>query len=277
LVTSPEGLAAGEAARRLERHGRNELPPPPRRHPLRRFLAQFNNALIYFLLAGAVAAWSLGHLIDASVIVAVVVVNAIVGFVQEGKAENALAAIRSMISPRANVMRDGHRLSVPVVEIVPGDIMLIAAGDRVPADLRLLKARGLLIDEAVLTGESVASEKHEAPVPADAALGDRSSMAFSGTMVAAGQGAGIAVATGVATEIGRISVLLGDVHQLTTPLLRQINVFGRRFAWIAMGGAVLLFAFAVLMRDYAWPDALIAVIALAVGVVPEGLPAVITI
>jgi magnesium-transporting ATPase (P-type) len=277
LATSSEGLTTGEAARRLGRYGRNELPPPSPRHPLLRFLTQFNNALIYFLLAGAVAAWSLGHLIDASVIIAVVIVNAIVGFVQEGKAENALAAIGSMISPRATVLRDGRRLSVAVAEIVPGDIVLIEAGDRVPADLRLIKARSLLIDEAILTGESVAAEKDEASVSADAALGDRCCMAFSGTMVAAGQGAGVAVATGLATEMGRISTLLGDVHQLTTPLLRQINDFGRRFAWIAMGGAALLFAFAVLARDYAWPEALIAVIALAVGVVPEGLPAVITI
>ena len=277
LATQPEGLTAGEAARRLLRHGRNELPLPPPRHPLLRFLAQFNNALIYFLLAGAVAAWSLGHLIDASVIVVVVLVNAVVGFVQEGKAENALAAIRSMISPRANVMRDGRRVSMAVAEIVPGDIVLIEAGDRVSADLRLIKARGLLIDEAILTGEFVAAQKDEASVPPDTALGDRRGMAFSGTLVVAGQGTGVAVATGTATEIGRISELLGQVQELTTPLLRQINDFGRRFTWVALGGAALLFAFAVLVRDYAWADALIAVIALAVGVVPEGLPAVITI
>jgi magnesium-transporting ATPase (P-type) len=277
LATTPEGITAQEAAQRLRRHGRNELPPPAPRHPLLRFLAQFNNALIYVLLAGAVVAWSLSHHIDAIVIVAVVVVNAIVGFVQEGKAENALAAIRSMISPRANVMRDGRRASVVGAEIVPGDIVLIEAGDRVPADLRLIRARGLLIDEAVLTGESVAAEKSEAAVPADAALGDRSCMAFSGTMVAAGQGTGVAVATGVATEIGRISALLGEVQQLTTPLLRQINDFGRRFTWVVLACSLLVFGFAVLVRGYDWPDALIAVIALAVGVVPEGLPAVITI
>jgi magnesium-transporting ATPase (P-type) len=277
LATRSEGLTAGEAAERLRRHGRNELPPPPPRHPLLRFLAQFNNALIYVLLAGAAVAWALGHNVDAAVIIAVVVVNAIVGFVQEGKAENALAAIRNMISPRANVMRDGQRLGVEAAEIVPGDIVLVEAGDRVPADLRLIRARGLLIDEAVLTGESVAAEKSEALVPLDAALGDRRCMAYSGTMVAAGQGTGVAVATGVATEIGRISTLLGQVQELTTPLLRQINDFGRRFTWVVLACAVLLFAFAVLARDYAWADALIAVIALAVGVVPEGLPAVITI
>ena len=277
LMARPDGLNAEEAARRLQTHGRNELPAPPPRNPLLRFLSQFNNALIYFLLAGAVAAWTLGHVIDASVIVIVVLVNAIVGFVQEGKAENALAAIRNIISPRANVLRDGQRRAIRASEIVPGDIVLIEAGDRVPADLRLLKARGLLIEEAILTGESVAAEKGEDPAPANAALGDRSCMAFSGTMVAAGQGTGVAVATGIHTQIGRISALLGEVEELTTPLLRQINAFGRRFAWIAMAGAVVLFAFAVLVRSYDWTEALIAVIALAVGVVPEGLPAVITI
>lgn len=277
MHSAPGGLTAEEAGRRLRQHGRNELPATPRPHPIRRFLAQFHNALIYFLLAGAVAAWSLGHMLDAGVIVAVVLVNALVGFIQEGKAENALAAIRRMISPRAHVLRDGERRSIAVAELVPGDMVLLEAGDRVPADLRLLRARGMLIDEAILTGESVASEKSEAPAPLSASLGDRTSMAFSGTMVAAGQGSGVVVATGLATEIGRVSALLGEVQQLTTPLLRQINRFGHRFTWIAIGAAALLFAFAVLVRNYQWDDALIAVVALAVGAVPEGLPAVITI
>jgi len=277
LKADAGGLSLHEAERRLKRFGPNELPAVAGRHPLFRLLAQFNNALIYFLLAGALAAWALGHLIDASVIVVVVLVNAIVGFIQEGKAENALNAIRNMISPRANVLRESTRYNVPVNELVPGDIVLLEAGDRVPADLRILRARGLLIDEALLTGESVAAEKQEAPVAADAALGDRRSMAHSGSLVAAGQGTGIVVATALRTEIGRISALLGEVEELTTPLLRQINRFGQRFTWVALVGAALLFAFAVLARDFAWDEALMAVVALAVGIVPEGLPAVITI
>jgi len=277
LATCQTGLYAEEAARRLKRHGRNELPPPRTRHPVLRFLSHFNNALIYFLLAGSAAAWVLSHVVDAAVIVVVVIVNAIVGFIQEGKAENALQAIRSMISPRANVLRDGRRHDIAVAELVPGDIVLLEAGDRVPADLRLVRARGLLIDEAILTGESVAAEKGEEPVQVEAALGDRRSMAFSGTIIAAGQGTGVVVATGARTEIGKISTLLGGVQELTTPLLRQINRFGQRFTWLAISGAMLLFLFAVYVRDFAWPDALLAVVALAVGVVPEGLPAVITI
>ena len=204
-------------------------------------------------------------------------INAIVGFIQEGKAEKALNAIRKMISPHASTLRDGRRTSLPVEDLVPGDVVLLEAGDRVPADLRLIRARGLLIDEAMLTGESVASEKEEDPVAPDASLGDRRCMAFSGTLVVAGQGTGVAVATGGNTEIGSISALIRGVEQITTPLLRQITHFAQRFVWVVIAAAALLFAFAVLARDFAWADALVTVVALSVGVVPEGLPAVITI
>ena len=277
LETGARGLTATEAETRLTHHGRNELPPPPHRHPALRFLAQFHNALIYFLLAASVAAFALGHVIDAGVIVAVVLVNAIVGFVQEGKAEQALDAIRDMIAPKASVLRDCIRVSAPAAELVPGDVVLLEAGDQVPADLRLVRTRTLLVDEAILTGESVAAEKQDEQVEADAQLGDRTSMAYTGTLVAAGQASGVVVATGTRTEIGRISRLIGEVETLTTPLLRQINRFGQYFTAVAIAAAVLLFAFAVLVRAYAWDEALLVVVALAVGVVPEGLPAVITI
>ncbi len=277
LGSDADGLSAGEAAQRLERYGPNALPPPPRRHPALRFLSQFNNTLIYFLLAASVAAWALSHFIDAGVIVAVVLVNAIVGFMQEGKAEQALDAIRDMIAPRASVLRGGRRVSIAAGSLVPGDVVLLEAGDQVPADLRLFRTRALLIDEAILTGESVAATKRDAAVAPDAQLGDRVSMAYSGTLVAAGQGAGVVVATGMATEIGRISRLIGQVETLTTPLLRQINHFGRRFTAVAIAAAALLFVFAIGVHAYAWDDALLVVVALAVGVVPEGLPAVITI
>jgi magnesium-transporting ATPase (P-type) len=277
LDTNPDGLSSAEASRRFELHGPNALRAARGRHPVGRFLAQFNNALLYFLLAASVAAWMLGHVVDAAVILAVILVNAVVGFVQEGKAEKALEAIRKMVSPKANVLRDGRRVGILVKDLVPGDVVLLEAGDRVPADLRLIRARGLFVDEALLTGESVAAEKDIAAVAPGAALGDRRCMAFSGTLVAAGQARGVVVATGLRTEIGRISALLQGVEQLTTPLLRQINRFSRQFTWTAFGGAVLLFTFAVLVREFAWADALIAVVALAVGVVPEGLPAVITI
>jgi len=277
LESGTQGLAAAEAARRLQVHGPNALPAPPRRHPLLRFLAQFNSALIYFMLAAGVAAAVLGHTVDAVVIAVVVLLNALIGFLQEGKAESALEAMRRMISPRASVLRDGARRSVDVAALVPGDLVLLEAGDRVPADLRLTLARGLLIDEALLTGESVAAGKREAPAPREAALGDRHGMAYSGTLVAAGHATGVAVATGARTEIGRISALLQSVEQLTTPLLRQMNRFGVVFTWAALGVSALVFAFAVGVRGYGWGEALMAVVALAVGAVPEGLPAVITV
>ncbi|PBN42303.1 HAD-IC family P-type ATPase [Sphingobium sp. D43FB] len=277
LDSDPAGLSQIEVEKRLRIHGPNTLPVAAAVHPLLRFLAQFNNALIYFLLAAAFAAALLGHLVDASVIVAVVLVNAIVGFVQEGRAEHALGAIRDMIAPQATVLRDGARRAVAVPDLVPGDIVMLEAGDRVPADLRLLRARGLLIDEAPLTGESVAVEKDVEPVDTAAGIADQRNMAFSGTLVAAGRASGVVAATGVQTQIGRISSLLQAIDNVSTPLLRQINRFARRFTWLVMAGAVLLFGFAVLVREFHWVDALIAVVALAVGIVPEGLPAVITI
>lgn len=271
------GLHPEEAARRLAAHGPNALPEPPRRSLAQRLAAQFANALIVFLLAGAVVAALVGHWVDAGVIVAVVLVNAVVGVLQEGKAEAAMQALRGMLAPSARVRRNGQPHTLAVADLVPGDVVLIEAGDRVPADLRLLHAHALRVDEAILTGESVVAEKTPAAVPADAPLGDRTGMAYSGTLVAAGQGVGVVTATGQGTEMGRISALLGGIAPLSTPLLRQINQFGRQFTVFAIVLAVALFAFATLARGYDWLQALMVTVALAVGLVPEGLPAVITI
>ena len=277
FATDLNGLDPAEASSRLASYGPNELPAPPRVHPVLRFLRQFNNSLIYFLLAAGVAAAVLEHLVDAAVIIVVVIVNAVVGFVQEGRAERALDAIRDMIAPHATVLRGGERHVVDAREIVPGDIVAVEAGDKVPADLRIVRARRLLADEAILTGESVSTEKQEDPVAADAPVGDRFSMLFSGTMVATGQALGVVVATGADTEIGGISTMIGRVKSLTTPLLQQIDDFGRLLTWFALIMAAAVFVFATLVRAYPWVDALMVVVALAVGVVPEGLPAVITI
>ena len=277
LGARPSGLSTEEAESRLTVYGPNALPEAPPRHPLLRFLSQFNNALVYFLLAAAMGAAALGHGIDAIVIAAVILVNAFVGFIQEGKAEQALEAMRKLISPQASLMRDGLRRSVPVASIVPGDVVLLEAGDRVPADMRLLRVRGLRIDEALLTGESVPAEKQDDPAPKAADLGGRHSMAYSGTLVVAGQATGVVVATGPASEIGRISTMLQGVAPGTTPLLRQINRFGRQFTVVMFIATALLFIYAVRFHDYQWVDALLAVVALAVAAMPEGLPAVITI
>jgi magnesium-transporting ATPase (P-type) len=277
LKSAPQGLGLSEAAERLAQYGRNALPEMAGKSLVQRVAAQFNNLLIYVLLASAVAAALLGHAVDTGVILAVVIINALIGFVQEGKAERALEAIRGMISPKASVLREGRRLTIDAAEIVPGDILLLEAGDRVTADVRLTKARNLRVDEAILTGESVPVSKSLAPVPAGAALGDRRSAAFSGTLVAAGQGAGVVIATGPSTEIGRISALLGRVEQLETPLIRQMNVFARQLtiAILALSAATL--AFAVFIRGYAPADAFMAMVGMAVAAIPEGLPAVMTI
>ncbi len=277
LGASPHGLTTAEARARAARSGPNALPPPPRRSVAARLFAQVNNALIWFLLVSAVAAFALDHAIDAAVILGVVVVNAIVGFVQEGRAEAALDAIRDLIAPVAAVRRDGRRLSLPARDLVPGDLVILEAGDRVPADLRLIRARGLMIDEAMLTGESVAARKGTRAVAPDTSLGDRTGMAYSGTLVLAGAGEGVVVAIGRDTEIGHISRMLGQVGPLETPLLRRINAFGRRFTAFCGILAAGLFAFAILVRGLAPADALITVVALAVSLIPEGLPAVITI
>jgi magnesium-transporting ATPase (P-type) len=277
LSASPEGLTSSEAAERKRIHGANQLPAAKPRSALSRIFAQFHNLLIYVLLVAAVVAALLGHGIDTAVIVLVVLANAAIGFIQEGRAEKALDAIRSMIAPHASVMRDGGRITIGAEEIVPGDIVLLEAGDRVPADLRLIRTRNVKIEEAILTGESVAVEKGVKPVDPAAALGDRTSMAFSGTFVVAGQGLGVATATGLGTELGRISAMLGRVETLTTPLLRQMNQFARHLTTVILAITVAVFGFAVWFRAYTWPEAFMAVVGLAVAAIPEGLPAVMTI
>lgn len=277
LDSTADGLSASTSADRLQQHGPNRLPEPRRRGPLKRFFSQFHNVLIYVLLAAALLTALLGHLIDTVVILAVVLVNTILGFIQEGKAERAIAAIREMLSPTANVLRDGERREVPGEELVPGDIVLLEAGDRVPADLRLIKAHGLAAQEAILTGESVPVEKGLQAVAVDAALGDRQCMAFSGTLISAGQGRGVVTATGSDTEIGRISHLLADVETLTTPLVRQMAVFSRWLTFVILALAGLIMAWGGLVRQMPFEELFVAVVGLSVAAIPEGLPAVLTV
>ncbi|MEX0758544.1 MAG: HAD-IC family P-type ATPase, partial [Tistlia sp.] len=277
LDSGPDGLSREEAARRLEEHGPNRLPQGRRRSALVRFLLQFHDLLIYVLLVAGALAAAMGHVTDALVILAVVLVNAVIGYVQEGRAERALQAIRGMIDPQATVLRDGRRTPVPADSVVPGDLVLLEAGDRVPADLRLVKARSLRVDEAILTGESVPVDKAVPPVEADAPLGDRFSLAFSGTLVAAGQGTGLVVTTGGDTELGRISAMIGAVESLTTPLVRQMDRFARRVTLAVLAASSLVFGFAAFVRAYPYDEAFMAVVGLAVAAIPEGLPAVMTI
>jgi magnesium-transporting ATPase (P-type) len=277
LDSRPTGLSTAEAEKRLKEYGPNLLTPPKPRSPIIRFLLQFHNILIYILLVSGAVKLALGDVIDASVIFGVVIINAIIGFVQEGKAERALAAIRGMLSLNATVVRDGQRRVIPAEQLVPGDVVFLQSGDKVPADLRLISVKSLQIQEAAFTGESVAVEKSIDPVEAAAVPGDRSSMAFSGTLVTYGQGTGVVAATGDRTEIGRIGTMLGEVTAVTTPLLQQVAAFSTVLAILIVGVAAGIFAIGWLVHGQDPNEMFSAAIALAVAAIPEGLPAVMTI
>ncbi|MEJ2393427.1 MAG: cation-transporting P-type ATPase [Candidatus Thiodiazotropha sp.] len=277
LASDVDGLTQQEANLRLQRFGPNRLPETKPRSAWRSFLAQFHNLLIYVLISAGMVTLLLQHWLDAAVIFGVVIINALIGFLQEGKAEDALRAIRSMLAPRAQVVRDGRLITLDAQQLVAGDLVPLQAGDRVPADMRLILAKGLQIEEAALTGESLPVEKSVAPLPLDTALGDRFCMAYSGTLVTRGQGKGLVVATGAETEIGRISTLMAGVEQLTTPLLRQLDIFGRKLTLAILGLALISFLFGVLLRDYTVSEMFMASVGLAVAAIPEGLPAIMTI
>ncbi|MFZ5790796.1 MAG: cation-transporting P-type ATPase [Pseudomonadota bacterium] len=277
LGVTEKGLGQSEAERRLEKHGPNRLPEPTRRSPILRFLSHFHNVLIYVLLGAAVITVGLGHFVDTGVILAVVVANAIIGFIQEGRAEQAMDAIRQMLAPKTSVLRDGKRRSIDSGSVVPGDIVLLEAGEKVPADLRLIEVNGLRVEEAILTGESVPVEKATRPVSADAVIGDRSSMAFSGTLVTGGAGRGVVVATGAATEIGRISGMLSQVETLTTPLIRQMDGFARWLTILILMIAAILLVYGYFVGHLPFPELFMIVVGLSVAAIPEGLPAVLTI
>lgn len=277
LDTDSRGLSSQEAAVRLQRHGSNRVPVAKKQNPILRFLAHFHNVLIYVLLASAAITAALGHATDTMVILAVVLANAIIGFIQEGRAEQAMSAIRQMLAPHTAVLRDGKRIGIDSAELVPGDIVLLEAGDKVPADLRLTDAAGLRVEEAVLTGESVPVEKLIQPVPAETPLGDRACMAFSGTLVTGGAGRGVVVATGPRTEIGKISSLLSHVQTLRTPLVQQIDRFSRWLTAVILAFAGVLLLYSYFVGHLPFDEVFMAVVGLSVAAIPEGLPAVLTI
>jgi magnesium-transporting ATPase (P-type) len=277
LRSSKTGLSSAEAGARVETYGKNRLPEPPGRSALIRLLAHFHNILIYVLLGSAIITALLGHFVDTVVILAVVVANAAIGFIQEGKAEKAMEAIRHMLALNASVLRDGVRRAVKGEELVPGDIVLLEAGDKVPADVRLISVNGLQIQEAILTGESVPVEKSSQPVAETAPVGDRICMAYSGTLVTSGMGRGVVVATGADTEIGRISGMLSTVETLTTPLLRQMDIFARWLTILILLIATVLLVFGYFVRHFEFSEMFMAVVGLSVAAIPEGLPAVLTI
>ncbi|MDF1821526.1 MAG: HAD-IC family P-type ATPase [Alcanivoracaceae bacterium] len=277
LSASRTGLTAEQVTARRNMVGENRLPQPQVRAWYLRLLAQFNNALLYVLLVSAVITLSLGYHTDAGVIVAVVVINALVGFIQEGRAEAALRSILSMVVSQVLVRRDGHTRQVPVEALVPGDIVLINAGDRLPADVRLLEARELRCDEAALTGESLPVDKHIAAVPIDAPLAERTGCAFMGTQVTAGGGLGVVIATGLDTQLGRIGEMVKSVDVPVTPLNRQLERFARGLSLAIVMVTVLAMFWGVYVTGLSWPDMFRAAVGIAVAAIPEGLPAVVTI
>ncbi|MFV1922559.1 MAG: cation-translocating P-type ATPase [Methylotenera sp.] len=277
LNASVSGLTEEETRLRLASFGANRLPEPPKRSAFIRFCLQFHNILIYVLISSAFITALLAHWIDTFVILAVVFANAVIGFIQEGKAEKAMDAIRHMLAPHATVLRDGMRMSIPGENLVPGDIVLLEAGDKVPADSRLVSAHGLSVQESILTGESIPVEKHINPVAVEASIGDRSCVVFSGTLVTSGQAKGVVVATGRNTEIGRISGLLTQVEVLTTPLVKQINVFAKWLTIFIIIIAAVLLVYGYFVGHHDFAEIFMAVVGLSVAAIPEGLPAVLTI
>ena len=270
------GLSDHEAERRLQRFGPNLLPALETAGPLVRFARQFNHPLIYVLLGAGMVTLALGELVDASVIFGVVLVNAAVGFVQESRAEAALDALRAMVQTSAKVRRDGHVRSLPSERLVPGDLVLVEAGDKVPADLRLLELGELQVDESALTGESVPVVKDEVVLPAATPVADRRNMVYSGTLVTHGSGTGVVVATGAETELGEIHRLVGTADTLATPLTRKLTWFSKVLTVAILGLAGLTFGVGLLRGERA-SEMFTAAVALAVGAIPEGLPAAVTI
>jgi len=276
------GLGADEARRRLQEHGPNRLPEARRRGPLARAVAQFNNPLILVLIVAGTLTALLQHYLDSAVIFGVVVINAIIGFFQEGKAESALEAVRAMLASHATVLRDGKRHQLESADLVPGDVVLLESGDRVPADLRLLRVHNLRVEESALTGESVPVEKTTDPGPEDAGLGDRTCLTYSGTMVVDGQARGVVVATGTGTEVGQIGALVRETASLATPLTKRLDQFARQITGFMITGFIMLvgavaFVYARFVGDMDLLEAFLVVVGLAVAAIPEGLPAIITI
>ncbi len=272
-----KGLDVFEIKHRQERLGLNVLTPRRGASPLVRFLLQFNNPLIYILLASALITAVLKDPLDAGVIFGVVLINAVIGYIQESKAEQAIAALAQTMTTEATVIRAGKTMRVNAVELVPGDVVALQSGNKVPADLRLIRSRDLQVAEAALTGESAPVEKSvDVLLPPETALADRRNMAYASTLVTYGQAAGIVVAIGDNTEVGRISKLISEAHELQTPLTRNIATFSRILLYAVLALAAVAFVVGV-WRGQPVIDTLYGAIALAVAMIPEGLPAALTV
>jgi len=271
------GLSSAQAQKNLLEFGENKLPEKKKQSILVRFFKHFHDILIYVLfVAAAITLW-MHHYADTIVILAVTVINAAIGFIQEGKAEKALADIKKLLSLKANVLRNSERIEIDADQLTIGDIVFLNAGDKIPADLRLVKTDNLKVEESILTGEAMPSEKHTNVLDEDTVLGDIENMAFSGTTVSAGFGIGVVVAVGCETQIGKISQMMSEVEPITTPLLKQTAQFGTMISLSIVAIGLIVFAFGFFLRDYDMTELIMSVIGLIVAAIPEGLPAILSI
>ncbi|MGL4315473.1 MAG: cation-transporting P-type ATPase [Pseudomonas sp.] len=277
LQTSADGLTPADAQARLLRTGANALPAKAVDPAWLRFARHFHDVLIYILLAAAVATALMGHWTDTVVILAVAIINAAIGYFQENKAEKSLAALRNMLSSHAQVIRDGRKMKIDASELVPGDIIVLRPGDKIPADVRLFDVHQLQVEESMLTGESLTVAKHSEALEHDALLADRTNLGYSGTHVSSGNARGLVIATGTATELGKINRMIATVDETETPLLRQITQLGTRIFKLIVGMMAALFVIGFFWHDYPFAELLLSLISLAVASVPEGLPAIVSI
>jgi magnesium-transporting ATPase (P-type) len=277
ISSSADGLSSAEASARLQQYGDNALPQKAGEPAWLRFLAHFNDVLIYVLLVAALLKLIMGHWIDMFVILGVAVINALIGHIQESNAEKSLQSIRNMLSSEAVVVRQGSHETVATTALVPGDIVVIRAGDRIPADLRVIEAHNLRVEEAILTGESTVVEKNSDALSGELPLGDRYNLLYSGTTVSSGGGKGVVVATGGETELGHINQMMSDIEKHRTPLMVQMDKLGKTIFITILIMMVALFVFSLIFRDMPVSELVLSLISLAVAAVPEGLPAIISI
>lgn len=275
--SQPSGLTHNEASARLARYGLNALPEKAGKPAWLRFLAHFHDVLIYVLIAAAALTAVMGHWVDTAVILGVAVINALIGHIQENNAEKSLKSIRNMLSASAVVVRNGQHETVATTDLVVGDIVVLRAGDRIPADLRVMEAHNLRVEEAILTGESTVVDKTAEALTGELPLGDRKNLLFSGTTISAGAGLGVVIATGEATELGHINQMMTEIEKHRTPLLVQMDKLGKAIFSLILAMMVGLFIFSLLLRDMPMGELLLSLISLAVAAVPEGLPAIISI
>lgn len=275
--SQPSGLTHNEASARLARDGLNALPEKAGKPAWLRFLAHFHDVLIYVLIAAAALTAVMGHWVDTAVILGVAVINALIGHIQENNAEKSLKSIRNMLSASAVVVRNGQHETVATTDLVVGDIVVLRAGDRIPADLRVMEAHNLRVEEAILTGESTVVDKTAEALTGELPLGDRKNLLFSGTTISAGAGLGVVIATGEATELGHINQMMTEIEKHRTPLLVQMDKLGKAIFSLILAMMVGLFIFSLLLRDMSMGELLLSLISLAVAAVPEGLPAIISI